>query len=99
MVKFKPFDHSSWGKKEDDYRRIKINPVCLPESSFPDEDQVGFFGHLGLGYLQTCRTNGGGPEMYSQCAAGKLKERSPWCFYNCVKHRGEDRRQGYQVLQ
>ena len=52
-------------------KKTKINPVCLPESSFPDENQVGFVIGLGLMFQQTCRTNGGGPEMYKQCAPGK----------------------------
>ena len=75
LVKFKPFNHSTWGKKDN-----KINPVCLPES-IPDEDQVGFVIGLGLKYQDTCRTNGGGPEMYKQCAPGKLKEGGPCCFH------------------
>ena len=70
LVKFKPFDYSKWGKKDEDDKGIKINPVCLPESSFPDEDQVGFVIGLGNMYQDTCRTNGGGPEMYRQCAPG-----------------------------
>ena len=68
---------------------LKINPVCLPESSFPDEDQEGFVAHLGLQFQNTCRTNGGGPEMYKQCASGKLKERSTWFLSKCINHRYE----------
>ena len=78
LVKFKPFDHSRWGKKDKEDQRTKINPVCLPESSFPDEDQVGFVVGLGLRYQPTCRTNGGGPEIYKGCAAGKGKDTMVW---------------------
>ena len=73
LLKFKPFDHSSWGRKDTEDKRTKINPVCLPESSFPDEDQVGFVIGMGLHLQATCRTNGGGPEMYKQCAPGTYK--------------------------
>ena len=68
LLKFKPFDHSTWGDKEE---KPKINPICLPDNSFPDEDQVGFVVGLGLRYQPTCRTNGGGPEIYKGCAPGK----------------------------
>ena len=62
LLKFKPFDNSTWGKG---------NMICLPESSFPDEYQVGFVVGFGLRFQRNCRTNGGGPEIYKQCASGK----------------------------
>ena len=70
LIKFKPLDYSTWGRGK--YDEKKINPVCLPESSFPDEDQIGFVIGLGLRYQPDCKTNGAGPEMYKQCAPGKM---------------------------
>ena len=77
-------------------KKTKINPVCLPESSFPDEDQVGFVTGLGLKYQQTCRTNGGGPEMYKRCAPGKIPR---WNFHNLINPRYEKRRQVNRALR
>ena len=67
-MKFSPFDTDKMLEKQ----KIKINPVCLPESSFPDEDKVGFVIGMGLNFQKTCRTNGGGPEIYKACAPGML---------------------------
>ena len=64
--------------------------MCLPESHVLDEDREGFVAHIGIKYFQqACRTNGGGPEMYKQCAPGKLKERSTWFLSKCINHRYE----------
>ena len=63
-----PFDYSTWGQKNNS--KDQINPVCLPGSSFQDEGNDGFVIGLGLQYQKTCRTNGGGPERYKQCAPG-----------------------------
>ena len=68
LMKFdKPFDSSTWGT---DRNKHGPNPVCLPSSSFKDEGSEGFVLGLGLEYQKTCRTNGGGPERYKQCAPG-----------------------------
>ena len=45
----------------------RINPVCLPSSSFQDEGDVGFMVGSKKGLTASCTTNGGGPERYKKC--------------------------------
>ena len=54
------------------HNKFKLNPVCLPTSSFEEEDTVGFM--IGLGCQEDCKTNGAGPARYKKCATGVVYE-------------------------
>ena len=51
-----------------------VMPICLPESNYNEIGKIGNVMGWGVIFQRSLHTNGDGPDPYTPCAPGAVKE-------------------------